>query len=333
MFGRRSIFAVGLLMGLTLAVPAGVAFAAPRPTHAATDDPCAPSADGSVPPMCQSGAPIPPSGAFFEESFSQLVVGDSLSRRVFDVAAGTISYAGGTLQASVGCNRLSATADFQLGGPLTLTSPIMSTKMYCEGLMDAESALITILEGGDLALTNDGITGSAGLIRIDGGVHIAMPDGVNPGGSGFAPDGSGAPILSIESNGATYEVGGGTFSLGGGEIYASVGCNSIGGSAELEGDRIVLSGELRSTLMYCEGLMDAEAALNAVLRGENLRFSGAYTVSSDAGSFTIAPTLCCPAPGPGPTAPSDPWGLAIAIALLLLPALVGAEGVRRGLSD
>ena len=333
MFGRRSIFAVGLLMGLALAVPAGVAFAAPQATHAATDDPCAPSADGSVPPMCQSGAPIPPSGAFFDESFSQLVVGDSLSRRVFDVAAGTISYAGGTLQASVGCNRLSAAADFQLGGPLTLTSPIMSTKMYCDGLMDAESALITILEGGELALTDDGITGSAGLVRIAGGVHVALPDGVNPGGNGFAPDGSGAPILTVESGGVEYQVGAGSFSLGGGEINASVGCNSIGGSAELVGDEIVVIGELRSTLMYCEGLMDAESALNSVLRGANLRFSSAYTISSDAGSFTIAPTLCCPAPRPEPAAPSSPVGIAIAIALLLLPALVGAEGVRRGLSD
>ena len=323
----------GLVAGLALAAPSSVAFAAQQAAPAASDDPCAPAADGSVPPMCQSGTPIPPTGAFFSERFTQLVTGDSLSRYVFNVAAGTISYSGGTLQASVGCNTLSAAATFQLGGPLTITSPIAATKMYCDALMESEAALITILEGGDLALTNDGITGSAGLIRIDGGVHIAMPDGVNPGGNGFAPDGSGAPILSIESGGATYQVTAGFFSLGAGALSASVGCNSIGGSAALSGDKIVVSGEFRSTLMYCEGLMDAEAALTAVLRGANLRFSSAYTVSSDAGSFTIAPTLCCPGPRPGPGAPSDPTGLAIAFVLLFLPALVGAEGIRRGLSD
>ena len=282
--------------------------------------------------MCQSGTPIPPTGAFFDERFSQLVTGDSLSRRVFDVAAGTINYGVGRLQASVGCNRLSATADLRLGGTLTLTSPVMSTKMQCDGLMEAEAALISILEGGELSLTNDGITGSGGLIRIEGGVHLAMPDGVNPDGNGFAPDESGAPILSVEAAGAAYQIAGGSFSLGGGEIRASVGCNNISGSAERSGDEIVITGELRSTLMYCEGLMDAEAALAAVLHGANLRFSGAYTVSSDAGSFTIAPTLCCPAPRPGPGAPSDPAGMAIAIALLFLPAIVGAEGIRRGLS-
>lgn len=323
----------GLVAGIALAAPASAAFAAQQAAPAASDDPCAPAADGSVPPMCQSATPLPPTGAFFSERFTQLVTGDSLSRYVFDVAAGTISYSSGTLRASVGCNTLSAAANLQLGGPLTITSPIAATKMYCDALMESEAALMKILEGGDLALTNDGITGPAGLIRIDGGVHIAMPGGVNPGGNGFAPDGSGAPILNIESGGAMYQVTAGYFSLGGGALSASVGCNSIGGSAELSGDKIVVSGEFRSTLMYCEGLMDAEAALTAVLRGANLRFSSAYTVTSDAGSFTIAPTLCCPGPRPGPGVPSDPTGLAIAMVLLFLPALVGAEAIRRGLSE
>jgi hypothetical protein len=53
--------------------------------------------------------------------------------------------------------------------------------MYCDGLMDAEAALMTILEGEDLRIVSDGITSSAGLIRIDGGVHFAMADGVAPG--------------------------------------------------------------------------------------------------------------------------------------------------------
>lgn len=286
----------------------------------ASEDPCAPDASGAVPPMCQSGgaAPIDPFGPFFSVTFTQLVTGDAISRRVFDVAAGTISYSAGALGASVGCNQLAADATLQLGGSLTLTSPIRATKMFCEGLMDAEAALISILEGGDLQLTDDGITGSAGLIRVAGGVMVAMPGGVRPGGGAFAPDDAGAPILTVESGGESYTIENGRFSLGGGRLSASVGCNSIGGDAQLSGDRIVISGALMQTEMYCEGLMDAEAALSAVLNGANLRFSGAYTITSEAGSLTIAPTLC--GPGCPPPSPDGSSNTLLGALLLLLPA-------------
>lgn len=287
----------------------------------ASQDPCAPDASGAVPPMCQSGNPTPiaPSGPFFDASFTQLVTGDAVSRRVFDVAGGTISYASGVLSASVGCNQLTADAILRLGSALVVTSPLRSTKMYCDGLMEAEAALITILEGGDLQLTPDGITGAAGLVRIDGGVTIAMPGGVNSGG-GLVSDDSGAPILTIESGGESYAIQNGHFSLDGGRLAASVGCNSIGGEAQLRGDKIEISGELMQTEMYCEGLMDAEAALVAVLSGANLRFSAAYTISSDAGSFTIAPTLC--GPGCPPTPSEGSLDTLFGVLLLLLPIAV-----------
>ncbi len=48
--------------------------------------------------------------------------------------------------------------------------------MYCDGLMEAEAALISILEGEFLSLVGDGITSSNGIIRIEGGVPIAMAD-------------------------------------------------------------------------------------------------------------------------------------------------------------
>lgn len=314
---RRLALVVAIGISVLCLLPTSSVWAV-APAPYSSQDPCAPDASGAVPPMCQGGAtPIDPSGPFFDATFTQLVTGDAVSRRVFDVAAGTISYSAGRLSASVGCNQLAADATLQLGGPLVLTSPILATKMYCEGLMEAEAALILILEGGDLQLTSDGITGSAGLIRIEGGVMLAMPGGVKPGGGGFAPDDSGSPILTIESGGESYAIENGRFSLGGGRLSASVGCNSIGGEAQLSGDRIVISGSLMQTEMYCEGLMEAEVALAAVLNGANLRFSSAYTITSDAGSFTIAPTLC----GPGcPPSPSDAgFGTLFGALILLLP--------------
>lgn len=49
-----------------------------------------------------------------------------------------------------------------------------------------------------------------------------------------------------------------------GRISASAGCNGLGGEWRLEGSRIV-TGPFMSTRMYCEGLMDQERAVSALL--------------------------------------------------------------------
>ena len=298
--------------------------------RAASDDPCAPGEDGAAPEMCQGGVAFPEmfGGLFFSESFTQLVTGDSLSRAVFNVENGSIDYANGSLTASVGCNTFSASADVAMGedmgtGTITLTSPLASTKMFCEGLMDAEAALGTILEGEDLRIVADGVTSADGLIRIDNGVHFAMADGVAPGG--------GNPPLWIEYNGATYDVASGYIIIDGDQLSASVGCNTIAGGVRIEGDQVIREGELISTMMYCEGLMDAEGAMAAVLNGANLHWAGAYELASDAGVIRIAPTLCgdCPMP---PAEPSDPTGLTLAVLLLFAPIASAAFALSRGLA-
>jgi len=298
--------------------------------RAASDDPCAPASDGSVPEMCQGGVAFPEmfGGLFFMEHFTQLVTGDSLSRAVFNVESGSIDYANGSLTASVGCNTLSASADVAMGaemgtGTITLTGPLASTKMFCEGLMDAEAALGKILDGEDLRIVADGITSSAGLIRIDGGVHFAMADGVAPGG--------GNPPLWIDYNGTTFDVIGGYIAIAENQLSASVGCNTIVGGVRVEGDRVIRDDELISTMMYCEGLMDAEGALTAVLNGANLHWAGAYELASDVGVIRIAPTLCgdCVTP---PTEPSDSTGLTLAVLLLFAPIASAAFALSRGLT-
>ena len=297
--------------------------------RAASDDPCAPAEDGSVPEMCQSGVAFPEMGGlFFSEPFTQLVTGDSLSRAVFNVESGSIDYANGSLTASVGCNTLSASADVAMGadmgtGTITLTGPLVSTKMFCEGLMDAEAALGKILEGSDLRIVADGITSADGLIRIENGVHFAMADGVAPGG--------GNPPLWIDYNGTTYDVAGGYVTIDGNQLSASVGCNTIAGGVRVEGDQVIRDGELISTMMFCEGLMDAESALAAVLNGANLHWAGAYEIASDAGVIRIAPTLCGDCVSP-PTGPSDQTGLTLAVLLLFVPIASAAFALSRGLS-
>ena len=304
--------------------------------RAASDDPCAPAADGSVPEMCQSVVPIAITahggdmfgGLIFSATFTQLVTGDSLTRAVFDVKSGTIVYGNGILTASVGCNSLVGGAQITIGadaatGSIVLDGPLASTKMYCDGLMDAEAALTKILEGEDLRIVSDGITSSAGLIRIDGGVHFAMADGVAPGGSN--------PPFSIDYNGATFDVTGGYITIAGGQLSASVGCNTITGGVRVEGEKVTREGQLISTLMNCDGLMDSESALTAVLTGANLHWAGAYELSSDAGVIHISPTLCgnCVAP---PAVPSEPSGLTLAVLLLFAPIASAAFALSRGLT-
>jgi len=305
------------------------------PTSAvrATDDPCAPAADGSVPEMCQGviAFPVPGmsaspemDGASFSATFTQLVTGNELSRAVFNIESGSIEYVGGSLSATVGCNSVIGGAELLLGDPhsLILAGPMTFTEMHCEGLMDAEAALISILEGENLVLVADGITSSNGLIRVDGGVSIAITLAAG------APLAAGASPIWIEINGVTYEAASGYVTIADGQLSASVGCNMIGAGVRVEGERVILAGELSSTMMGCEGLMEAETALSAVLNGANLHWAGAYELTSDAGSIRFAVTLHEGVPPPGE--PSDPTNFTLALLLFFAVIAAAAFTLWRG---
>jgi hypothetical protein len=192
--------------------------------------------------------------------------------------------------------------------------------MFCEGLMEAEAALISILEGEFLSIVGDGITSSNGMIRVEGGVPIAIPDVV-------APE---YPPFMIQIDGTNYNVTSGYVVIDGDQLSASVGCNTLGGGVLVDGDSLTLDGPLISTMMYCEGLMDAEAALATVLQGENLTWVSPFELRSDAGAVIFA-ALCgdCVTP---PSEPSDPTGLAIALTLLFAPIGAAAVALSRGLA-
>jgi heat shock protein HslJ len=284
--------------------------------------------------MCQGGTAFPEmtdypemGGAYFSATFTQLVTAGQLSRALFNVENGSITFADGSFSATVGCNNVFGSAELTLGDlntgvPTTLVvdGPLASTKMYCDGLMEAEAALISILEGDFLSIVGDGITSSNGMIRIEGGVPIAIPDVI-------APE---YPPFTIQIDGTNYDVASGYVVIDGNRLSASVGCNTLGGGVLVDGDTLTLDGPLISTMMYCEGLMDAEAALATVLQGENLTWVSPFELRSDAGAVIFA-ALCgdCVTP---PGEPSDPTGLAIALILLFAP--IGAAGVAlsRGLA-
>ena len=311
-----------LLSALMLAGLLGI-FAPASSAYATSDDPCAPAEDGSVPEMCQGGVAYPEmGGAFFSAEFTQLVTAGELSRALFNIESGSITFSDGSLSATVGCNNVFGSAELTIGDPstMTLSGPLASTKMFCEGLMEAEAALISILEGEFLSIVGDGITSSNGMIRVEGGVPIAMP-------SVIAPE---YPPFMIQIDGTNYDVASGYVVIDGDQLSASVGCNTLGGGVLVDGDTLTLDGPLISTMMYCEDLMDAEAALATVLQGENLTWVNPLELRSDAGAVIFA-ALCgdCVTPR---GEPSDPTGLAIALMLLLAP--IGAAGVAlsRGLA-
>jgi heat shock protein HslJ len=325
---RHRLLSAILLAGLLwIFAPASLA-------HTSSDDPCAPAEDGSVPEMCQGGVAFPEmsdfpemGGAFFTATFTQLVTGDEITRALFEVESGSIAYMDGSLSATVGCNNVFGSAtltlgDLSAGVPITLNleGPLASTKMYCDGLMEAEAALISILEGDSLSIVDDGITSSDGMIRIEGGVPIAMPGGVAPQD----------PPFTIEIDGMRYDVVGGYLVIDGDQLSASVGCNTLGAGVTVDGDTLRLDGPLISTMMYCEGLMDAETALTTVLQGENLTWVTPFELRSESGAVIFA-VLCgdCVTP---PLEPSDPTGFAIALTLLFAPIAAAAVALSRGLT-
>ena len=311
-----------LLSALMLAGLLGI-FAPASSAYATSDDPCAPAEDGSVPEMCQGVVAYPEmGGAFFSAEFTQLVTSGELSRALFNIESGSITYSDGSLSATVGCNNVFGSAELTIGDPstITLSGPLASTKMFCEGLMEAEVALISILEGEFLSIVGDGITSSKGMIRVEGGVPIAIPDMV-------APE---YPPFMIQIDGTNYDVASGYVVIDGDQLSASVGCNTLGGGVLVDDNTLTLDGPLISTMMYCEGLMDAEAALATVLQGENLTWVNPLELRSDAGAVIFA-ALCgdCVTP---PGEPSDPTGLAIALTLLFAPIGAAAVALSRGLA-
>jgi heat shock protein HslJ len=151
-------------------------------------------------------------------------------------------------------------------------------------------------------------------------------------------------ILAVSLSGVRYEVAAGQMYFGDdGSFSATIGCNQLGGSVTANSDGTYTVADLLSTKMYCEELSAAETTFSEILLGGALTFSqtdAGLVAQNGVGTLELAEAMYDAVPTNGEEraniggngATSDLSALLIAIALLGIPALVGAAGLSLGLS-
>jgi heat shock protein HslJ len=151
-------------------------------------------------------------------------------------------------------------------------------------------------------------------------------------------------LLAVSLSGVRYEVAAGQMFFGDdGNFSATVGCNQLGGSVTANSDGTYTVADLLSTKMYCEELNAAETTFSEILLGGALTFSrteAGLVAQNSVGTLELIEAMYDAVPlngeerasigGVGAT--SEFSALLIAIALLGIPALVGAAGLSAGLS-
>ena len=182
--------------------------------------------------------------------------------------------------------------------------------------------------GGDACwMTSDGSTNCA---RTGGEIDFAY-------GRHFA-------VIAVSLSGVRYEVAAGQMNLGDdGSFSATVGCNQLAGSVTANSDGTYTVADLLSTKMYCEELSATETTFSEILLGGALTFSQTdtgLTAQNGIGSIELIEAMYDAVPTNGQEraniggigATSELSALLIAMALLGIPALVGAAGLSVGLS-
>lgn len=151
-------------------------------------------------------------------------------------------------------------------------------------------------------------------------------------------------ILAVSLSGVRYEVAAGQMYFGDdGSFSATIGCNQLGGSVTANSDGTYTVADLFTTKMYCEELTATETTFSAILLGGALTFSqtdAGLVAQNSVGTLELAEAMYDAVPTNGEEraniggngATSDLSALLIAIALLGIPALVGAAGLSLGLS-
>jgi heat shock protein HslJ len=151
-------------------------------------------------------------------------------------------------------------------------------------------------------------------------------------------------ILAVSLSGVRYEVTAGQMYFGDdGSFSATIGCNQLGGSVTTNSDGTFTVSDLLSTKMFCEELNAAETTFSAILLGGALTFNqtdAGLVAQNSVGTLELAEAMYDAVPTNGEEraniggvgATSDLSALLSAIALLGIPALVGAAGLSMGLS-
>ena len=151
-------------------------------------------------------------------------------------------------------------------------------------------------------------------------------------------------ILAVSLSGVRYEVIAGQMYFGDdGSFSATIGCNQIGGSVTANSDGTYTVADLFTTKMYCEELAATETTFSAILLGGALTFSqtdSGLIAQNGVGTLELAEAMYDAVPTNGEEraniggigATSELSALLVAMALLGIPALVGAAGLSMGLS-
>ena len=151
-------------------------------------------------------------------------------------------------------------------------------------------------------------------------------------------------ILAVSLSGVRYEVTAGQMYFGDdGSFSATIGCNQLGGSVTTNSDGTYTVADLFSTKMYCEELAATETTLSEILLAGALTFNqtdAGLVAQNSVGTLELAEAMYDAVPTNGEEraniggvgATSDLSALLSAIALLGIPALVGAAGLSMGLS-
>ncbi|WP_019008184.1 META domain-containing protein [Deinococcus aquatilis] len=154
---------------------------------------------------------------------------------------------GFALSGTAGCNR--AMGRVTTTGTAVTFGPLATTRMLCDApRMAQEAALLKALSGTLKAQFTGStlvLTGSAGTVTLSRTAGVAT--GTAQSSVAAAPytlkqvNGQAAPKTSKPM----------TLMLDGGRIGGSDGCNSYGGSYRMEGNQLVLTSPLISTMMAC----------------------------------------------------------------------------------
>ena len=151
-------------------------------------------------------------------------------------------------------------------------------------------------------------------------------------------------VIAVSLSGVRYEVAAGQMYLGDdGSFSATVGCNQLAGSVTVGRDGTYTVADLVSTKMHCEELSAAETTFSEILLGGALTISRTDTglvAQNGVGTLELIEAMYDAVPTNGEEraniggvgATSDLSALLIAIALLGIPALVGAASLSVGLS-
>jgi hypothetical protein len=183
------------------------------------------------------------------------------------------------------------------------------------------------IDRGTCWITSDGSTNcprTGGEIPLDYGRHFA--------------------VIAVSLSGVRYEVAAGAMFFGDdGSFSATVGCNQLGGSVTAFSDGTYAIADLLSTKMYCEELSATETTFTEILLGGALTFSrtdAGLVAQNSVGTLELIEAMYDAVPTNveeratigGDVRSSELSALLIAIALLGIPALVGAAGLSVGLS-